>query len=163
MLQEIFYKFFIMIKRIKPNLKIIITGDFNQLPPVKDRIGESFNYSNCQALLELCDFNKVQLSKCRRSDGFVVDFETINNIKKETFKSNFTLKHLAFTNKPRIAINKKCMDAEAQKYKKTKIYVEKNINDPNSQDMKVFPNLPIICKVNSKEHDIVNNEQFIVK
>ena len=55
------------------------------------------------------------------------------------------------------------MDAEAQKYKKTKIYVEKNVNDPNSQDMKVFPNLPIICKVNSKEHDIVNNEQFIVK
>ena len=39
----------------------------------------------------------------------------------------------------------------------------KNINDPNSQDIKVFPNLPIICKVNSKEHDIVNNEQFIVK
>ena len=48
------------------------------------------------------------------------------------------------------------MDAEAQKYKKTKIYIEKNINDPNSQDIKVFPNLPIICKVNSKEHDVVN-------
>ena len=55
------------------------------------------------------------------------------------------------------------MNAEAQKYKKTKIYIEKNINDPNSQDIKVFPNLPIICKVNSKEHDVVNNEQFIVR
>ena len=55
------------------------------------------------------------------------------------------------------------MNAEAQKYKKTKIYIEKNINDPNSQDIKLFPNLPIICKVNSKEHDIVNNEQFIVQ
>ena len=99
MLQEIFYKFFIVIKRIKPNLKFVIAGDFNQLPPVKDRIGESFNYSQSQALLELCDFNKVQLSKCRRSDGFVVNFETINTIKKESFKSNFTLKHLAFTNK----------------------------------------------------------------
>jgi AAA domain len=162
MLQEIFYKFFIMIKRIKPNFKFIIAGDFNQLPPVKDRIGESFNYSNCQALLELCDFNKVQLSKCKRSDGFVVDFETINNIKKESFKSNFTLRHLAFTNKNRIAINNKCMDSEAQKYKKSKIYIEKNINDSNSQDMKDFPKLPIICKVNSKEHDVVNNKQFIV-
>ena len=88
-----------MIKRIKPYLKFIIAGDFNQLPPVKDRIGESFNYSNCQALLELFDFNKVQLSKCRRSDGFVVDYETINNIKKESYKSNITFKHLAFTNK----------------------------------------------------------------
>ena len=54
------------------------------------------------------------------------------------------------------------MDEEAQKYKKTKIYIEKNINDPNSQDMKVFPKLPIICKINSKDHDVVNNEQFIV-
>ena len=126
MLQEIFYKFFIMIKRIKPNLKFIIAGDFNQLPPVKDRIGE-FNYSNCQALLELCDFNKVQLSKCRRSDGFVVDFDTINTIQKEIFKTNFTLKHLAFTNKKRIAINEKCMNAEAQKYKKTKKIILKKI------------------------------------
>ena len=39
-----------MIKRIKPNLKIIIAGDFNQLPPVEDRIGEHFNYSKCHAL-----------------------------------------------------------------------------------------------------------------
>ena len=54
------------------------------------------------------------------------------------------------------------MNAEAQKYKKTKIYIEKNINDPNSQDMTVFPKLPIICKINSNEHDVVNNEQFIV-
>ena len=28
--------------------------------------------------------------------------------------------------------------------------------------MKVFPKSPIICKVNSKDHDVVNNEQFIV-
>ena len=119
-------------------------------------------YSQSQALLELCDFNKVQLSKCRRSDGFVVNFETINTIQKESFKSNFTLKHLAFTNKKRIAINKKCMDVEGLKYHETKIYIDKNINDPNSQSMKVFPKMPIICKVNSKEHDIVNNEQFIV-
>ena len=112
-----------MIKRIKPNLKLIIAGDFNQLPPAKDRIGEHFNHSKCQAPLELCDFNKVQLPKCRRSDGFVVNFETINTIKKESFKSNFTLKHLAFTN--RIAINQKCMNAEAQKYKRLKFILIK--------------------------------------
>ena len=42
MLQEIFSKFFIMIKRIKPNLKFIIAGDFNQLPPVKNRIWQYY-------------------------------------------------------------------------------------------------------------------------
>ena len=46
--------------------------------------------------------------------------------------------------------------------KHRKIYIDKNINDPKSQDMKVFPKLPIICKINSKEHDVVNNEQFMV-
>ena len=54
------------------------------------------------------------------------------------------------------------MHAEGLKYHETKIYIEKNINDPNSQSMKIFPKMPIICKVNCKEHDIVNNEQFIV-
>ena len=53
-----------------------------------------------------------------------------------------------------------CRSTKRQKDKKL---CWKNINGPNSQDIKVFPNLPIICKVNSKEHDIVNNEQFIVK
>jgi ATP-dependent exoDNAse (exonuclease V) alpha subunit len=51
MLQEIFYKFIIMIKRIKPNVKFIIAGVFSRLPPVKDRFGKSFNNSKCQALL----------------------------------------------------------------------------------------------------------------
>ena len=38
MVKEIFYKFFVMIQRIKPNIKFIIAGDFNQLPPINDRI-----------------------------------------------------------------------------------------------------------------------------
>jgi MoxR-like ATPase len=33
MIKEVFYKFFVMLKRIKPNLKLIFVGDFNQLPP----------------------------------------------------------------------------------------------------------------------------------
>ena len=81
MLQEIFYKFLISLQRIT-NVKFIIAGDFRQLPPVKDRIGDDFDYSNSQALLELSDFNKVELSKCRRADGFIVDLENIYCINK---------------------------------------------------------------------------------
>ena len=51
MLQEIFYKFLISLQRIT-NVKFIIAGDFRQLPPVKDRISDDFDYSNSQALLE---------------------------------------------------------------------------------------------------------------
>ena len=78
-----------MIKEMKPNVKFIIAGDFNQLPPVNDRIGENFNYKNSQALKELCDFNKLELSKCRRSDDKLFEmckFENIMNIEKSEFK-----------------------------------------------------------------------------
>ncbi len=34
MLGEVFYKFLMMIKKIKPNIKFIISGDYNQLKPV---------------------------------------------------------------------------------------------------------------------------------
>ena len=75
MVSENFYKFFIMLKRIKPNIKLIIAGDFNQLTPIDDRIQENidyeFDYKNSIALKELCDNNKLELNKCRRSDDIL--------------------------------------------------------------------------------------------
>ena len=41
--------------------------------------------------------------------------------------------------------------------------IEKNIFDPNSQQITVFPSLPIISKRNDKKLDVVNNEQFTVE
>ena len=118
MVKEIFYKFFIMLKRIKPNIKIIIAGDFNQLSPIDDRIQENinyeFNYKNSIALKELCDCNMLELSKCRRSDDVLFNmckFENINSIDTKQFGDKFTMRHLAYTNKKRIEINKICIDA----------------------------------------------------
>ena len=67
MVQEIYYKFFIYLKRANPKIKFIIAGDFEQLLPVKDRVTKC-DYKNSLALHELCDGNKLQLTKCRRSD-----------------------------------------------------------------------------------------------
>ena len=39
MIPEMFYKFFCIIRRLKPDIKFIIAGDFEQLLPVNDRIG----------------------------------------------------------------------------------------------------------------------------
>ena len=38
MMQEVFYKFLMMIKKRKPEIKYIISGDYNQEKPVNDRI-----------------------------------------------------------------------------------------------------------------------------
>ena len=53
MLQEKFYKFLLMIKKFKPETKFIISGDYNQLPTICDRISEHYNYSRNPALFEL--------------------------------------------------------------------------------------------------------------
>ena len=58
MVREVFYKFFIYLKRAYPKIKFIIAGDFAQLLPVKDRLGDK-SYKNCIALHELCDGQKL--------------------------------------------------------------------------------------------------------
>jgi ATP-dependent exoDNAse (exonuclease V) alpha subunit len=169
MVNEIFYKFFTMIRRIKPNIKFIIAGDFQQLPPINDRIQENltyeFNYKNSVALKELCDSNLLQLSKCRRSDDILYNmckFENINNIDVSVFGSEFTERHLAYTNRKRIEINKLCMDKHKLNYHGAKQYLDANKHDTNSQDVTLYPKLPIICKKNDEGMELINNEQFIV-
>ena len=56
MMRELFYSIFISIKYKYPHIKFIISGDFNQLEPVKDR--KKFNYEHSRALYELVDGNK---------------------------------------------------------------------------------------------------------
>ena len=81
MMPEMFYKFFIVLGRMRPDIKFIIAGDFAQLLPVKDRI-EDCNYKDSQALHELCDGNRIQLTKCRRSDATLFNMLLPENIKK---------------------------------------------------------------------------------
>ena len=68
-----------------PEIKFIIAGDFSQLLPVKDRI-EGCNYKDSLALHELCDGNRLQLTKCRRSDATLFNMllpetSTISDVK----------------------------------------------------------------------------------
>ncbi len=165
MMSEMFYKFFIVLKRMLPDIKFIIAGDFAQLLPVKDRI-EDCNYKNSLALYELCDGNRLELTKCRRSDAILFNMlrpENINNIKKTNFQNKMTTRHIAFTNKKRIAINKMEMD-RVIKLKKVKAFELKALSyDPNSQDVKLCAGMPVIARKNNKELNIFNNETFTIK
>ncbi len=46
MLGEVFYKFLMMIMKIRPNIKFIISGDYDQLKAVNDRISPKTDYAN---------------------------------------------------------------------------------------------------------------------
>jgi ATP-dependent exoDNAse (exonuclease V) alpha subunit len=64
MMHEKFYKFFILLKIIRPDIKLILVGDFSQLEPVNDRA--VFDYENSPALYELADGYMIELTICQR-------------------------------------------------------------------------------------------------
>ncbi len=148
---------------MKPDIKFILAGDYEQLLPVNDRIGK-FNYKNCWCLNELVDGNRIQLTKCRRSDDTLFNMllpENIDKITASTFNNKFTDRHITFTNKKRIEINQIMMDKKSKNIQY--IELEKLRYDDNSQRVKLIPNTPVIARKNCKELDIFNNEMFIIK
>jgi ATP-dependent exoDNAse (exonuclease V) alpha subunit len=54
------------------------------------------------------------------------------------------------------------MDIDKTKYHGKKYILKANINDANSQEITLYPKLPIICKKNDEPQSLINNEQFIV-
>ncbi len=169
MVKEMFYKFMLLIKKLNTNIKFIITGDFNQLLPVNDRV-QDVDYKNSYALYELCDGNRLQLSKCRRADDTLFNmckFDNIMNVDTSVLGSKPTDRNICYTNRKRIKINN---DIMIEKYKKRKpkqgqfIKLEKLWYDDNSQDVILISQTPIIARCSYKDDNIkiANNEMFYI-
>jgi ATP-dependent exoDNAse (exonuclease V) alpha subunit len=150
---------------MRPDIKCIIAGDFAQLLPVKDRV-EGCDYKNSLALNELCDGNRLELTKCRRSDATLFNMllpENINNIQKSSFQNKMTKRHICFTNEKRIQINKLMMDQEIKRKKAKALELPGLSYDQNSQDVRLCAGMPVISRKNNKELNIFNNETFTIK
>ena len=161
MVPEMFYKLFIAIKNLRPDMNFIIVGDFEQLLPVNDRVGNC-DYKNSRALFELCKGNRIELTKCRRADDTLFNMcIDVDNIDKADFDKKHCRLSLAFTNIKRKYINDIWMDREAKDNKF--IFVPKHPFDDNSQDMKICEGTPIIARKNELAKDILNNETFTIK
>jgi ATP-dependent exoDNAse (exonuclease V) alpha subunit len=168
MMPEMFYKYFCTVKRLMPEIKFIMAGDFRQFLPVNDRV-EGCNYGESSALRELCDGNMIHLTKCRRSDDRLFQMcqpENIGKVKASDFGNKTTERHICFTNKVRKELKMKMMHDEAKvkasRNKAIVIELEALDYDDNSQKTKVFKGLPIIARVNSKDLQICNNDTMTV-
>ena len=167
MVQEIFYQVFMMLKHYNPDMRLIIVGDYGQLPPVNDRVVKNYKKSRC--LWELVDGNKLELTKCRRSDD--THFQNCMNVRNglpidlnKFKKTEETYLNIAFTNKTRIEVNTKCMIRFLHEHKhKRTIKYEALPYDKNSQNIVICEGMPIIARINQKSLDIVNNEMFVIK
>jgi ATP-dependent exoDNAse (exonuclease V) alpha subunit len=83
-------------------------------------------------------------------------------VNKEDFQNNIRKFNLCYTNKTRIKINKLWMDKQVKKYG-SGLKLKANLKNPNSQDVELLENMPIIAMKTDLKIDIVNNEIFTIK
>jgi hypothetical protein len=169
MMKEIFYQLFSLIK-MKTEIKFILTGDYEQFLPVKDTW--EGDYKNSPATYILCDGNRLQLTKCRRSDDKLFNLYSNTedvNITEFPLIDN-TYLNLSYKHSTRIRVNNECQERYLKEYKKPILVIPKT-EDEKTQNVKLCEGMPIICrrthkKKNKKKDDkfyVLNSEKFIVK
>ena len=168
MVSEKFLKFFSTLKRMKPELKFILCGDWTQLEPICDRVKDA-DYANSPVIYELVDGNQINLSKCRRSDDTIFNMtkpENIQYIDPSKYGKKLCNINLCWTNKKRKNINADLM----MKHKKDRVHVKVDYlkYDENTQDIYVYSDLPLIslktCNIKNDDKSvrICRNEMFKV-
>lgn len=157
-----FYKLFILIKRVFPKMKFIISGDFEQLPPVRDNW--TGDYKNSAALHQLCDGRRTQLTICKRSDDILFNMcQNVDDINKYNFKiKEDTYKNIAYSHKTRMRVNQDCMHRFHKEFNYNFVEINKDEKNPKSQDIILCENMPILCNKTHKKLNILNSEIFKV-
>ena len=160
MVREIFYRFFVLIKRYVPNVKFIVIGDFRQLKPVNDVYTGS--YKDSPALHQLCDGQQINLTRCRRSDAALFNLYTnIESVDTTQFPvRELTELNIAYTHKTRKNINRQCMDKFS--VGKEWIFAHKSSFNKKTQTSKLFVGMPIVAHRNFKKEGIFNSELFTI-
>jgi hypothetical protein len=172
MMQERFYDLFINIKKTSPTTTFIITGDFDQLPPVKDSwVGD---YKNSSGLFELCNGNRLQLTKNRRSDPRL--FELARNVETVNIKdypvTQLTYLNISYKHSTRIKVNQMCLEKfieENLEPDDTSLVIPKDPDNPKTQDVELFKGVPVVCHTTrnnkeekAKQNGFLNSERFKV-
>lgn len=167
MVKEVFYRFFTMLKRYAPQLKFIIVGDFDQLPPVNDEY--KGNYSESWALYHLCDGQRLRLEKCRRSDdkvfrlynGVRLGTEEIDISQFEPEPETQTRLNIAYSHETRKRVNAKCMEhfREGRPF----LTSEANHMNPKTQKTQIYEGMPIVAWKNDARKGLENSAIYTVR
>jgi ATP-dependent exoDNAse (exonuclease V) alpha subunit len=89
--------------------------------------------------------------------------DNINTIQKTDFKNAMTSRHICFTNKKRLEINKMMMEQFIKKKKVKGLSLKGLDYDNNSQDITICAGMPVISRKNNKDLNIYNNETYTIK
>ena len=172
MIPELFYKVFLEMKRMNPNIKYIMAGDFRQLPPVNDRIGYFDQYKQSRVLYELTG-QRIQLIHCKRSDEEVFKLsQNVESINPRKFTNNNNLfVNICYTNRTRKFVNKDRMEKFMKKFVKKNKLATMDIEarkypdgtmEKDDHDKTICKGMPVICKKNCARLNLKNNETFVI-
>jgi DNA replication protein DnaC len=173
MMKEIFYSLFVNIKKMAPNIRFIIAGDFEQLDPVKDTW--TGDYKNSAALFELCDGNRLQLTKNRRSDPRLFNLcKNVELVKTKCFPvTEPTFLNVAYMHATRKRVNKECIErflAEEADPDEKRVLLPKDPTNPKTQDVTLTIGMPVVCHTtqNDKKQKLnsngfMNSERFEIQ
>jgi hypothetical protein len=162
MMHEKFYKLFVIIKTIAPQIRFIISGDYGQLPPVKDEW--SGDYEHSAGLYDLCGGNKLILTKCRRADDLLFNIcKTLNTERLRNKPKRHTYLNIAYTHETRIRVNRECMLRYIKQYKPKTITIPKFESNPHTQEIQLGVNMPLVCYKTNKKLNVMNSEKFTVQ
>ena len=162
MMKSYFYHFFIMIQK-QHDIKFILSGDARQVKPVLDCY--QGNHFSSYALYHLVDGNRINLTKCRRSDDKLFNLSLdCNKIDTTQFKTDKLIwNHLCFTNEARKRINAQMMKEHIKmKNVNDTVYPLKKDKDCQSQDVSLCRGMPVISRVNNGKYDVSSNETFTI-
>lgn len=167
-------RFLHLAKLNNKNIRVILVGDSWQLPPVK------VAHTETECVKVLCDYNRVPLTVNKRFDERLrriaekyyltgdIDLKAFGDSEKliDTYATPTAPERQSMTDWWRSTKVKKCLELK---------YNEKYENKPTDHDPKKLKEwqpvsqylvlnvcMPIICRENCKELELVNNEEYKV-
>ena len=114
---------------------------------------------------EICDGNRLELTKCRRSDDILFNIsKDVENLDKSEFDNKENSINICYFNTTRHRINKQCMEKHLRtitsRNKSHKI--DCGVNADAGYNIIVSTGMPVISKTNKASMDLFNNETFKV-
>ena len=152
-------------KQQNKRIKFLMLGDFKQLPPVGD---DGYDYENTQILKQLCDYNRFELTKNKRSDDVMWNIATHAYTKGNIYPFTFgthskweSERHLCYTNRTRKGINEYIMRSKGPglSVECTEKDTEQN---EYAQSVVLHIGTPLMSCKNNKKEEILNNQSFTV-
>ena len=161
MINKELWKLLLLLKE-ETKIKFLLIGDEKQLPPIEDD-GIERDYFNSSIVKYLSNYNKINLEVKKRYDEKLSKIlEDVENINIKDFKSKIETKfNICYFNKTRKRINAYWNNKEK---KNNSILIKADEEDEITQDIYLYPGLPLISRKTLLDGDlIINNEKFILE